>query len=1282
MKTFFLCLSMLLVSICSQATNYFVSAVGSDLNAGTQLSPFQTISKVNALNLVGGDSVFFRRGDTFYGTLVTKVGNSTADIYYGAYGTGVKPVITGLVTVGSLKNLKRGLYESVADVSTLPSCNIVLINNSLVNTGRSPNSGFYTISSTSNNSALSTSSGLGKTSLTNGTVVIRKRRDLFEKHTILSSGSSSLTYATGSSTTAPIVGYGFFVQNTPSTLDQFGEYFYNKKLRLYLGKTGVVIKASNVENLVYANSYNKFQNLSFYGSNGDIATYAGSNISFLNCTFSYAGRSALAQRGAAANVTISNDSILTTRHSAISHELGVQGSVITNNYLAEIGRNASYGDNSLYAFESITELGSSTTIQYNKIINSGFSAIRIANTNNNDVRYNYIDGYNLLKDYGGGIVSANTLSNPVASYSNIISQNLIFNGLGNASGGGSAVAQAYGVYLYSNAANFMVSNNSISNAYYGIYNYNAPNNTYYGNTIYKTNTSIVQHKDVAGLLMSGGIIKKNIYFNLVGNNNAKFWDASGSNTIASFATSDSNYYCSKDLSYINVRQPSLTSGVNTTYSLTQWKGATLYGSKDANSTAPVVTTEEFHFNNTLTNRKLTLSTSLRDVKGTVYTDSVIIAPYSSVILMTPEGSSGPIDTIITPPPPDTTTLVVVNPTKGIFVSALGNDANNGTLAYPYKTINKINSLTLGTGDSVYFRRGDVFYGSLTAKANVYYGAYGAGAQPKISGFTDVTSWTSMGGGNWKSTTAVSTLSSATMVVVNGVRQANGRFPDEGWMNTTAVSGNTLTTNYTIDNDYKGAYIVMRKKHWILENQLLSSNTTNTATWSQINSTGYSMNINWGFFFRNHPATVTRYGEWYFNPSDKTLLVNMGANIQSVKVSSVDNNAVVYANATLENLWLEGSNGNGITIMGNNAKIKNCNIWFSGSNAMQMTTALTGTKITNDTIMYPNNSGLEFYRSGDGTEIIGSVISDPGRIPGAGNSGDYGYIGMHVGNSNVIIRNNTIRRCGGSGIRFANRTNILIENNLVDSIALTKDDLGGIYTYNGNGSTYTPSNNRIIGNIVLNPVGNAYGTPQGFENPPRQDAYGIYLDDSSSNVTVSGNTVKGGKTALYLNSTYAHTITNNTFINNDATMTMWRNHTGPTPYGFTVTGNIFYATNSGRSMNVWESIQNSPDVTSIPSWGTWDYNYFMTPTTNAIIGSYRGSQESFTVNTWKANAKYGYKDTHSVQLLATSYLFYYNATLSPKSIALSAGVTYKDPKGVTYTNSLTLQPFTSVILLKQ
>jgi len=59
--------------------------------------PWQTINKVNTEALLPGDSVLFKRGETWRGQLIPQSGSNVSEIFYGAYSSGDKPMILGSI---------------------------------------------------------------------------------------------------------------------------------------------------------------------------------------------------------------------------------------------------------------------------------------------------------------------------------------------------------------------------------------------------------------------------------------------------------------------------------------------------------------------------------------------------------------------------------------------------------------------------------------------------------------------------------------------------------------------------------------------------------------------------------------------------------------------------------------------------------------------------------------------------------------------------------------------------------------------------------------------------------------------------------------------------------------------------------------------------------------------------------------------------------------------------------------------------------------------------------
>src|SRR6058998_2219641 len=104
------------LGIKANATNYyFSSSQGDDSRSSSQAqnssTPWKSIDKLNSFlsSIKAGDQILFKSGDTFYGSIsTTKSGTSSAPITFSSYGSGAKPVITGLTTVSSWTSLGNG----------------------------------------------------------------------------------------------------------------------------------------------------------------------------------------------------------------------------------------------------------------------------------------------------------------------------------------------------------------------------------------------------------------------------------------------------------------------------------------------------------------------------------------------------------------------------------------------------------------------------------------------------------------------------------------------------------------------------------------------------------------------------------------------------------------------------------------------------------------------------------------------------------------------------------------------------------------------------------------------------------------------------------------------------------------------------------------------------------------------------------------------------------------------------------------------------------------------
>ena len=92
-------------------TNFYLSSIGSDSNSGTEDNPWKSLSKLSSKQLSPGDSIFFKKGESFYGHLVVN-GSGSADkpIVFTSYGSGNQPIISGSVGIGGGGDYQEAIY--------------------------------------------------------------------------------------------------------------------------------------------------------------------------------------------------------------------------------------------------------------------------------------------------------------------------------------------------------------------------------------------------------------------------------------------------------------------------------------------------------------------------------------------------------------------------------------------------------------------------------------------------------------------------------------------------------------------------------------------------------------------------------------------------------------------------------------------------------------------------------------------------------------------------------------------------------------------------------------------------------------------------------------------------------------------------------------------------------------------------------------------------------------------------------------------------------------------
>ena len=481
----------------------------------------------------------------------------------------------------------------------------------------------------------------------------------------------------------------------------------------------------------------------------------------------------------------------------------------------------------------------------------------------------------------------------------------------------------------------------------------------------------------------------------------------------------------------------------------------------------------------------------------------------------------------------------LNAQKIYYANPSGNDANAGTQDAPFKTMGKINSLSLSPGDKVFFT--GEFQGTLTTKSGVTYSSYNGRAI--LTGF-QTPSLTSAGNGLF-----TATVTQCNVVTVDGVFQPMGKTA----LFTVSSHGTNSITGSGVPSCPNGE-IVWRPYHWVLWRGSINSQSGSTVNYTPFPSTSGGPTEDpqngYGFFLQNHPSLCTSFGQWACNSGK--LTINLGSS-HVVKTSSID--AVVImngvTNVTLDNLTIQGGNSYGISMNGASVcTINNCDVSFNGLDGIFGNGTCPNNKITNCNLTYNNSDAIKVDK-GDAWIVTGNTIDHNGFYAGMGGSGEGEYIAVRDIKNGAVFEYNHVTNSGYLPLTFQG-TNNTIAFNYIDTFCTIKDDGGGIYCGGSNSSKGT----KIFNNIVINGIGAHVGTTD-----PDQRAHGIYVDDGGNNLEIYGNILAyNGGGGINLHNAHEINIHDNLAFDNKVAQIIYYNDGNITANNALV-NNIFFAKGS-------------------------------------------------------------------------------------------------------------------------
>ena len=551
---------MLFITLESFPKNfYFSSSTGNDsytaIQAQNPNTPWKSIDQLNkSMNLINpGDSILFKRGDTFTGQIIlTRSGTASDRIVFSAYGKGNLPVIKGTLPLTGWTRYSGNIWQAYCPQLGSTVTNF-FINGKSQQIGRypnadAPNKGYFNIDSHTGGSQLVSSSLLSSPNWTGGEAVVRTRRWILDRVSIKTHQGNTLNF-TNSTSYEIYNNYGFFIQNHLNTLDQIGEWYFdasNKKMYLFYSTdpNSMKTEATAFSSIFEASNKEYFliENIELIGSIRNTINISNSNnVELKNNIILESGNDAV-NLIACKNINFTNNKIIQTNNNALV-TLACRNIIVTNNYIHRTGLRSGMVPNSTLQFTGLLLEGNNINCESNNIDSVGYIGINFQG-DSIFIKNNYIANFCITKDDGGGLYTSS--DGKVVNYNRVLEKNIVLNGIGAGNGTDNpSCGSAQGIYLDDRSNHVTILDNTVANcAGYGIFIHNSNNLSLIGNTVYNNSHQLgFVHDNIApDFPITNCLVENNIFFSKsISQLVAEFRTIK--NDISQFGTFNNNYYC-------------------------------------------------------------------------------------------------------------------------------------------------------------------------------------------------------------------------------------------------------------------------------------------------------------------------------------------------------------------------------------------------------------------------------------------------------------------------------------------------------------------------------------------------------------------------------------------------------------------------------------------------------------------------------------------------------------------------------------------------------------------
>jgi hypothetical protein len=624
------------VSSGPQTGFYFDAISGSDANACTLAAPCQTKTAFNALSLVAGDTVYFKRGQTFPGGFfVTASGTSGSHIVIKPYGTGSQPNPGG-VTPLTLTHTSGNLYQQTGYTGVPP--NFLVQNGTIMPWA---NSGLMTyIPSGSTTTVLDVGSNASLAPA--GTILaVMSSSYTWDVVTVTVQGSTTLTVSPALTFMNPAgdVASAWMIMNgTPTVTGQWNYVSGTITVNSLTTPTGW--GAPTYDTVFYVSGqYIDFDSLTISGGNNALvyASFQTAGGPTLNNDSLIDGYDLLFSRGSS-HWTVTNCVMEQATDNGFFREDPTYFQAFTNDIIKYIGMNPGMGRSgnaATYSGINYANGDSANTLTGLTIDSVGYLGIGFSGSSS-VVNRNVVGHCMQIKGDGAAIYtwipSGTTYHVPDSICYNYAYK---IGGSVALSGSTSSSVLMDGIYLDAYSNNILVSHNTVDSAVGAAIFVKGINHTVTYNTTHNSGYAEFWAFEQSGGATITGLSVNNNQFGAISSSDADIRLQTVNNDLSTFGTINNNYYAHALLTAPFWMQ---NSSGNSYLTLAGWTSALGY---DVNSTF-LLRTMSFYGNPTQSTGSANIPVISSDLLGNRYQNTVTLQPRTGLLLYPIGSFIGPI----------------------------------------------------------------------------------------------------------------------------------------------------------------------------------------------------------------------------------------------------------------------------------------------------------------------------------------------------------------------------------------------------------------------------------------------------------------------------------------------------------------------------------------------------------------------------------------------------------------------------------------------------------------